>query len=62
MDTLPGAVYAGAWVPALCETWLKIPTATPYGREPASTSITERCPECAEKVSRDEHHEHVWDY
>lgn len=29
MTTLPGSVCTGAWVPALCETWILIPTSTP---------------------------------
>ncbi|WP_228047008.1 hypothetical protein [Saccharopolyspora montiporae] len=62
MSTLPGAICAGDWEAALCATWLKIPTATPYGREPASTAITERCTECTAEVTRGGFREHVWDY
>lgn len=62
MTTLPGSVYTGAWVPAICETWLLIPTATPWPREPLSKAITERCPECADIVNREQHQEHTWDY
>jgi hypothetical protein len=62
MTTLPGSVYTGAWVPALCETWILIPTATPWPREPLSKTITERCPECTTIANRKDHHEHTWDY
>lgn len=62
MTTQPGAVFCGQWVPALCETWLKIPNATPYHRAPASRSVTTRCEECTEHVQRHGYFDNTWDF
>jgi hypothetical protein len=62
MTALPGSVYTGAWVPALCETWLLIPSATPYGKVPPTAKHTDRCPECEQQVTRHAHREHNWDF
>ncbi|MFC7343137.1 hypothetical protein [Saccharopolyspora griseoalba] len=62
MTALPGSVYSGAWVPALCEMWLLIPSATPYGQVPVTAKYTERCPDCANLVARHAHREHTWDF
>ena len=60
--TRPGATFAGDWVPSLCGTWLKVPTSTPYGSEPLSASITERCEDCAEQVRREDRHSTAWNF
>lgn len=58
----PGAVYAGQVVPALCATELKIPQSTPIGRDPRSKSITDKCPDCAERIAEADFAETVWDF
>ena len=62
MAVLPGSTFAGDWVISLCDLWIKIPTSTPYGQEPSSKQITERCPRCLALAEREGHHQHVWDY
>ncbi|CAM00619.1 hypothetical protein A8924_1692 [Saccharopolyspora erythraea NRRL 2338] len=47
----PGARPAGDRVPALCAAEVKIPYETwPASREPRSRAITDRCPECEQRV------------
>ena len=58
----PGAVYSGQQVPALCSAAVKIPQATPLGREPGSRAITERCPECEREVDRAGFSTISWDF
>ncbi|WP_433870540.1 hypothetical protein [Saccharopolyspora sp. CA-218241] len=58
----PGAVYSGQWVPSLCDVWLKIPPATPGGREPKSRAITDRCEDCARKTAEGDFAHTIWDF
>ncbi|GAA2332750.1 hypothetical protein GCM10009854_05090 [Saccharopolyspora halophila] len=62
MFALPGSVYTGAWVPALCEMWLLIPSATPFGQVPVTAKYTEQCAECELIVADRGHRGHVWDF
>ncbi|CAM06313.1 hypothetical protein A8924_0140 [Saccharopolyspora erythraea NRRL 2338] len=58
----PGAAYSGQQVPTLCDDLIKVPQATPSGREPNSKSITERCPQCSEEAERCGFSTISWDF
>lgn len=64
---LPGALPHGEWVPSLCETWIRLPFSTPFGREPASKGIQARCSlciqatECLQGAEGDEWRGVIWD-
>jgi hypothetical protein len=58
----PGAVYAGQWIPSLCDVQLKVPQSTPSGREPNSKPITDKCPECTQKATDANFAEITWDF
>ncbi|GAA2815221.1 hypothetical protein GCM10010470_58300 [Saccharopolyspora taberi] len=46
----------------LCAARVKIPQATPLGREPASKAVTELCPECAREVEDSGFSAVFWDF
>ncbi|MGP4021105.1 hypothetical protein [Saccharopolyspora sp. 5N708] len=58
----PGAQPGGEWVPSLCEVWLRIPFATLWGREPRSTAVIERCPQCTGTVEERGFSGRNWDF
>ncbi|WP_295144397.1 hypothetical protein [Saccharopolyspora sp.] len=50
----PGARPAGDPVVALCATTIKLPHETwPASKEPSSRRITERCPDCEQRVDEE---------
>ena len=58
----PGTFPAGEWIPTLCGRWFKVPFSTPYGREPQSKSISDKCPQCTELVQNNEYSSTNWDF
>lgn len=61
-EVRPGLVPAGDWIPTLCERWIRIPCSTPYGQQPRSKSIDERCPDCERIAAADESSSVNWDF
>ncbi|MBB5155124.1 hypothetical protein BJ970_002658 [Saccharopolyspora phatthalungensis] len=58
----PGAHPGGAWVPALCEVWMRVPFATLWPRRPPSAAVDERCPQCTEAVAERGFASRNWDF
>lgn len=59
--TRPGALPGGDWIPAICETWMRVPFDTPPGWEPSSKSVTEHCPQCSRIVADNHYSAITWD-
>ena len=58
--TRPGALPGGEWIPAICETWMRAPFATPLGLEPRAQPTT-RCPQCTQIVIDNDYVAITWD-
>ncbi|GAA2808876.1 hypothetical protein [Saccharopolyspora taberi] len=61
-DIRPGAAPAGDWIPSLCEVWFRVPFPTIIGREPASRSITDHCPQCTDAAAKRRYRDINWDF
>ena len=57
----PGAVYAGQSIRSLCEGQVKVPQATPLGREPQTKGVTGKCADC-ERKTQGQFAETNWDF
>jgi hypothetical protein len=58
----PGALVEFSAIKALCGATMTIPLATPYGQEPRSRQVRERCSECATAVDDSGAQHTTWDF